>query len=134
MQLLLIIEYNKFFIKKDTETRKKLQEIGTEFGRNKYGEDIWIKIVYNWIKVYVSRGIKRFIITDVRFENEVNFIKQLNGIIIRVYAPDRNIIKLRQESNNNQDIIDKLQKHPSELYVKNFKGYKYFIDNRRTPY
>ena len=127
------LEYDKVFIKKDTETRNKLQEIGTEFGRDKYGEDIWIKIVYNWMKVYASRGIRRFIITDVRFENEVNFIKQLNGIIIRVYAPDRNLTKLKQESKNNQDIMNKLQNHSSEIYVKNFKGYKYFIDNRTNP-
>ena len=85
------------------------------------------------MKVYVSRGIRRFIITDVRFENEVKFIKQLNGIIIRVFAPDRNLIKLKQEANNDINIIKKLETHPSEIYVKNFKDYNYFIDNRIIP-
>jgi len=124
------LEYDKVFIKKDTETRKKLQEIGTELGRDKYGKDIWIKIVYNWIKLYVSRGIKRFIITDVRFENEVQFIKHMKGVIIRIYAPDRNMIKLQQESNNDINIINKLANHPSEIFVKNYKSYDYLIDNR----
>lgn len=126
------LDYDKVFIKKDTETRKKLQEIGTELGRDNFGKDIWIKIVYNWMKVYASRGIKRFIITDVRFENEVEFIKHMKGTIIRVYAPDRNLIKLQQESNNDINIINKLANHPSEIYVKNFKDYDYLIDNRIT--
>ena len=78
------LDYDKVFINKDTQTRQKLQQLGTEQGRNKYGEDIWIKIVYNWIKLYASRGIRRFIITDVRFENEVNFIKSINGTIIKI--------------------------------------------------
>ena len=75
-------------IKKDTITRKKLQEIGTEMGRNKYGDNIWIDIVYNWMKVYSSRGIKRFIITDVRFENETYMIKTLGGEIWRIQRPE----------------------------------------------
>ena len=37
--------FDKVFIKKDTTTRKKLQELGTEMGRNKYGDDIWIDIM-----------------------------------------------------------------------------------------
>ena len=127
------LNYDKVFGEKDDITRKKLQELGTEFGRDKYGDNIWCDMLYNTMRMYLERGIQRFIITDVRFENEVNFIKELNGIIIRVYAPDRNLIKLKQESDNNQDIMNKLQNHPSELYVKNFKDYKYFIDNRLNP-
>ena len=126
------LEYDKVFINKDTQTRQRLQQLGTEQGRNKYGEDIWIKIVYNWIKLYSSRGIKRFIITDVRFENEVKFIKSINGTIIRVYAPDRNKIKLQQESNNDPLVQTILNNHPSEVFIREFKDYNYFIDNRQN--
>ena len=127
------LEYDKVFINKDTQTRQRLQQLGTEQGRNKYGEDIWIKIVYNWMKLYASRGIRRFIITDVRFENEVNFIKAINGTIIRVYAPDRNKLKLQQESNNDPLVQTILNNHPSEVFIREFKKYDYFVDNRQNP-
>jgi len=123
------LEFDKVFIKKDTETRKKLQELGTEMGRNKFGENIWIDIVYNWMKVYSSRGIKRFIITDVRFKNEVKFIKELNGVIIKIDAPDRNLNKLIQESNGDIEILKLLSNHSSETYIKNFTDFDFIINN-----
>ena len=123
------LEFDKVFIKKDTTTRKKLQELGTEMGRNKYGDNIWIDIVYNWMKVYSNRGIKRFIITDVRFENEVKFIKELNGIVIKINAPDRNLYKLIQESDGDVSILNLLSNHSSETYIKNFTDYDYIINN-----
>jgi len=123
------LEYDKVFINKDTQTRQRLQQLGTEQGRNKYGEDIWIKIVYNWMKLYASRGIKRFIITDVRFENEVKFIKELNGIVIKINAPDRNLYKLIQESDGDVSILNLLSNHSSETYIKNFTDYDYIINN-----
>lgn len=50
------LEYNKVYGKKDFYTRKRLHFIGTEEGRQKFGYDIWIKTIHNWIKVYNSRG------------------------------------------------------------------------------
>ena len=73
--------YKKVFEKKDFPTRRLLQLVGTEEGRNKYGSDIWIKTLETWIKLLNSRGVERFIICDVRFQNEANWIKKLNGII-----------------------------------------------------
>jgi len=126
------LDYDKVFIKKDTETRNKLQQLGTELGRDKFGEDIWINIVYNWMKVYSSRNIKRFIITDVRFENEVKFIKNMGGVIIKIYAPDRNREKLLQEADNDLSIVDKISNHPSELFIEKYIDCHYIIDNRKT--
>ena len=82
------LDYNKVFGEKDEHTRKKLQLLGTELGRDKYGNDIWLKVLYNWMKVYNERGIERFIITDVRFENETYMIKTLGGEIWRIQRPE----------------------------------------------
>ena len=62
---------DKVYGKKDEETRKVLQELGTSQGRDKYGEDIWINYLTEWMIQHVNRGIRRFFITDVRFSNEV---------------------------------------------------------------
>ena len=123
------LDYNKVFGEKDEFTRKKLQQLGTEFGRDKYGDNIWCDMLYNTMRIYSERGIKRFIITDVRFENEVKFIKNLGGIIIKIDAPDRTLIRLQQESNNNEEKIKELSNHRSETYIKNFINYDYYVNN-----
>ena len=90
--------YESVFINKDFETRKILQITGTEEGRNKYGQDIWINTVDTWMRVYSERGIERFVITDIRFPNELEFIKSKGGTTIKIEAPNRNMTKLLYES------------------------------------
>ena len=82
--------YDAVFYEKDEETRKQLQSFGTEHGRDKYGENIWVDTMIYWIQTHYDRGVRRFIITDVRFENEMTFIKKCGGHIIHINAPDRN--------------------------------------------
>ncbi len=126
------LEYEKVYGEKDEYTRKQLQQLGTELGRDKYGDAIWLKVLYNWMKVYNERGIERFIITDVRFENEVNFIKSLNGKIIKIEASDRNLERLMKESNNDKIKLLELANHRSETYIKEFKEYDYLINNSKN--
>ena len=70
------LQYDKVFGEKDNETRKQLQYMGTENGRDKYGQDIWINTLDTWMKLYHERGIERFIITDLRFKNEYEYLKK----------------------------------------------------------
>lgn len=123
------IEYDRLFIKKDFEARKKLQIEGTEEGRNKYGEDIWIKAIYSWMKVFYSRGIKRFIIPDVRFQNEVNWIKSLNGLVIKLEAPKRYMNKVVQETGKDIDRIKEIILHKSEQEIDKIKNYDISLKN-----
>lgn len=123
------LNYDKVFGEKDDITRKKLQELGTEFGRDKYGDNIWCDMLYNTMRMYLERGIQRFIITDVRFENEVKLIKELGGMIIKIEAPDRTLLRLQKESNNNEDKIRELENHRSETFIKGFKDYDYYVNN-----
>ena len=71
------LSFDKVFNNKDDQTRKQLQLIGTENGRNKYGENIWINIIDTWMKIYNQRGIERFVITDLRFKNEYEYLKKM---------------------------------------------------------
>lgn len=123
------LSYDKVFGEKDDLTRKRLQELGTEFGRDKYGDNIWCNVLYNTMKMYSERGIQRFIVTDVRFENEVKFLKDLGGIIIKIEAPDRTLLRLQKESNNNEEKMKELANHRSETFIKGFTEYDYYVDN-----
>ena len=123
------LEYDKVFGKKDFETRKKLQQVGTEEGRNIYGQDIWIRVLETWIKVFHSRGIKRFIISDLRFQNEVDWVKSLNGIVIKIDAPKRFMTRLISETNNDIEKINKIKSHPSEKMIDEIKNYDIAVNN-----
>lgn len=90
------LDRNKVYGQKDEHTRNKLQLRGTEEGRNKYGEDIWIRTIVEWIIVHASRGIRRFFITDIRFSNEMQFFLRL-GYVFRIISPQRTSDRLDQE-------------------------------------
>ncbi len=108
------INLNELYGDKKPEIRKLLQYEGTENGRDKYGQDIWIKYVKSWGELFLSRGYKYIIVTDVRFKNEYEFIKNNNGIIIRIEAPNRNEKRLRNESLNEEE-YNKIKNHISEI-------------------
>lgn len=56
-----------------------LQNVGTELFRNHFDSNIW---VYSLLKKITKD--KNYVITDARFLNEINAIKQHNGIILRI--------------------------------------------------
>lgn len=98
------LDRNKVFGRKDEKTRIALQKRGTEEGRNKYGINIWVDILTEWIKIYNERGIERFIITDVRFMNEVEAIRNLGGTLIRIEAPKRSYQTCLKEGNSDEQV------------------------------
>lgn len=72
--------------------RKILTRFGTDFGRKTLSENIWINAVFSKYrpKIDAPEGIvpkdweSKWIITDVRFPNEVEKIKSIGGIVIKV--------------------------------------------------
>lgn len=82
--------YNEVFITKPPEIRELLQQRGTEMGRTIYGENMWAKAAFSWIRLlHTEWGIDKFVITDVRFPNEVDYIRENNGKVVRIYSPMR---------------------------------------------
>lgn len=123
------IKYEKVFVAKDDETRYLLQKRGTEEGRNKYGEDIWVKTLETWIRVYRERGVERFIITDLRFPNEVEWVKSKGGVTFRVEAPGRNLTRLKEESAGDEAKMDLIRNHSSEVTLDGYPNFDYVINN-----
>lgn len=108
------ISFDDVYVSKTTNTRRLLQTEGTENGRNVLGNDIWIRYLDNWITVHKSRGIEHFICTDVRFKNELEYIKQSGGVVIKIKAPERNKLRLYNEAVGNVQVIEILKSHASE--------------------
>lgn len=90
--------------------RQMLQKVGTDLIRNNINEDFWIKHFHFWYKQ--NKG--NIVITDCRFQNEVDIIKELGGIII----------KLNRKTNG-------IDQHISEN-VDTLNNIDYTIDNNET--
>lgn len=68
------------------EVRRLLQVIGTEAGRMLLGENVWVDIL---AKKYpdISNTGSRYVITDCRFDNEVEFVRNHGGNLVWVERP-----------------------------------------------
>lgn len=91
--------------KKDERGRRLLQRIGTEVGRD-YNPQIWVQMMAQRIKdiedcnkLYMAETC--VVIDDVRFSNEAEFVKYMDGFIIRLKG-------------QNYYSGDNLSNHPSE--------------------
>lgn len=58
--------------------RQLMQTLGTEWGRDYVNKNIWIDQAVKKCKQFCDEG-KNVVIVDVRFENEVNAIKQFDN-------------------------------------------------------
>lgn len=65
--------------------RKMMQLLGTEAGRNVFGEDVWVKSLINRIEQdQRSNADNLYVISDVRFENEAEAIRNMGGYIVHL--------------------------------------------------
>ncbi len=61
--------------------RLALQLVGTDSLRNNFNQDIWFLTLQNRIRKNPKQNV---VISDVRFSNEIKFVQEQNGILIRV--------------------------------------------------
>jgi hypothetical protein len=65
--------------------RQMMQLLGTDFFRDQVSQDFWIDHFKKW---YAARDSSRpVVVTDVRFQNEVDVIKALGGTVVRIIRP-----------------------------------------------
>jgi hypothetical protein len=98
--------------------RQLLQYVGTEMFREHFGEDFW-----NWAmlaslkEIKDSLGTTYAIITDVRFQNEVDLILRLGGTIIHLTRPESPAIMGLQNHRSEAECI--LPDSPQVIKVDN---------------
>ena len=116
------LNYNNLFMEKTKHSRSSLQQYATEHGRDKYRKDMWIRAIDMWIKVQISnlevvnkhllrKIVPIFVVEDVRFQNEYDYIKSNSGILVLVESRYRNFQKRLHELNNDDSEII----HESEI-------------------
>jgi hypothetical protein len=104
-----------FFSDKSPATRDLLQRRGTEEGRWVLGEDIWIRTLEAWISAHVSKGWRRFVVTDVRFANEAEWVKMMGGHVAQVVGRG--------------GLGGSLALHPSETGLDDYPAFDAVINN-----
>jgi hypothetical protein len=62
--------------------RYAMQTLGTEWGRELIHPDLWVNA---WAREAVKYS--HIVVDDVRHQNEIDAIKQVGGIILRVFRP-----------------------------------------------
>jgi hypothetical protein len=68
--------------------RQLMQTLGTEWGRQCVAQDIWLRVAERRIALGGGTSKVDWVITDVRFDNEAEFIRRLGGQVWRVLRPD----------------------------------------------
>ena len=121
------LSYDDVFEKKTPGIRAILQHEGTENGRDKRGSDVWIKYLSSWIQIFAARGVEHFLITDVRFKNEAEWIQRSGGILVKIDALDRHESHCLTRS-----ISSVRQHHISEIELDGWNGFDITIDNSMT--
>lgn len=121
-----------------TTPRLLLQLLGTECGRQILHPNIWLNalfsdyrpiggkmVVPNFPKDYTSGryDFAKWLVTDVRFGNEVDEIRKKGGVVIRVNRKTGNPLI----GNDTHAVTD--HQHPSETALDDYEKFDYIIDN-----
>ena len=96
---------------KDERGRKLLQDLGLVV--RQYNERFWVEAAFRTMHRLQRKGYHDFVITDVRFINEVMLIKEEAGIAIRVWSRDERADDL----------------HPSETELDGFLLWDYKVES-----
>jgi len=92
--------------------REMLQKLGTDIMRDNLHPNVWVNALFS---NYDHNS--RWIITDLRFPNELLTIQKHNGILIKVVRPG--VVRMN---------------HYSETALDNFGKWNYIIHNDGTKY
>jgi hypothetical protein len=83
--------------KENPEVRGLLQRLGTEVGREMFGQNVWVDIAERNIRDIWGQG-KDAVITGVRFPNELERISRLGGTLVWV---DRGLPPVNTHASDN---------------------------------
>lgn len=116
-----VATYEEAFHTKPPRVRTWMQQEGTERGRQLFGEDVWVNaLLARMARVQETWGIDTFVVTDVRFPNEVTGIQAAGGRVLRVDAPERVAAS---------PLSPEARQHASETALDGFDGFDGVIQN-----
>ena len=70
--------------------RRLMQTLGTEWGRTLINSDLWVQLIeqrIEYVEIALRHEYRGIVISDVRFENEANFVRS-RGMLLHISRPD----------------------------------------------
>lgn len=102
--------------------RELLQTMGTEWGRDTVGMDIWLDFLrreWDEINQYNNSTygpLPGLVISDIRFDNEADYIRRCGGVVIRVLREDADDIRPhKSEAGIRPNLIDQVVRNDSDI-------------------
>lgn len=96
--------------------RMAMQLIGTDVGRNIFHEDFWIHSLQNRMDLK-----NNYVITDVRYYNEMEWIKSQGGLVINLIRGELPIWYEFAKTRTSLKVENLQYEHLTEILEKNFK-------------
>ena len=146
-----LISYSKDSKRSDEDLIKPtprllLQLIGTECGRNIIHPNVWVNSLFSeyknkWSNLNLARinnneitgeEYPNWIITDMRFPNELEAVKQRGGITIRVNRYNSTCVCVDDSSLDCLTPCSRKPQHESEVALDHVTDWDYVIDNSGT--
>lgn len=117
--VLEVILPDTFGVNEWLSPRQVMQLWGTDYKRKYVQDSYWLDVV----KHEIFNNPRNYVITDVRFNNEANFIESLNGQIVEsngiVYVIESVLIRIRREKLEIAfDSLDQSKQHSSETELR----------------
>lgn len=112
--------------------RFAMQTLGTEWGRNLINVQIWTMLVRNKIKACMEEGNFRFVISDLRFDSEIDDIMSFFSYEdVTVYCIDRgenNLSSTEQQHASENSFTIK----PEYVRIRNTGTYEEYVNTIRN--
>lgn len=85
------------------------QRLGTEFGREMIHPDIWIMHLEDlWADIEQSSSFDGVVVSDIRYLNEAQFVRNKGGVIWRVIRPGLDLTESFRDHDSENGIPDHL--------------------------
>lgn len=117
------VKKDDFYENKSAYGRLLLQIYGTEIFRNRVDDNWWVKQVFDrWCEYVSNKEITNgaYIVTDVRFPNEINYFSDLMCPLVTV----------RVNRTDKKNVVN--SEHFSEVALDEYNKFDYMIDNNGT--
>lgn len=103
------ITWEEAYVTKPKWARERLQQYGTEEMRDTVSTEFWVDALEGWIQTMHKRHrITKFVIGDVRFINEVEWVHANEGVVIRLDSDRESIEEITEEqaSHRSEIVLD----------------------------
>ena len=102
-----------FSMNKSPLARTVQQYVETELVKRKFDRDYWIKVLDPLVRERIERGIK-VAITDVRFPEEAEYIRENLGLLIKITGSSRYSEGEPVADHDSEKLIDQIECHTTD--------------------